>query len=112
MVHHIHRAMKRKLSLASKDMQQRHLELEQQSSAGGSLMRQVVLGGQDGLVNVLGILLGIASGTGNRGVVILAGLAVLFMAPLNACIDSPATSRATLAETSVASLTAFIVLSA
>jgi predicted membrane protein (TIGR00267 family) len=72
---HIHKAIKKHLSVASPALQQRHLELEQQSSADGSLLRQVVLGGQDGLVNVLGILLGMASGTGETGLVVLAGLA-------------------------------------
>ena len=75
MTEHIQKAMKEHLSVASPSLQQRHLELEQQSSAGGSLLRQIVLGGQDGLVNVLGILLGMASGTGETGLVILAGLA-------------------------------------
>jgi len=75
MVQHIHKAIKEHLSTASPSLQQRHLELEQQSSAGGTLLRQIVLGGQDGLVNVLGILLGMASGTGDTGIVILAGLA-------------------------------------
>ncbi|VVC00999.1 VIT family protein [uncultured archaeon] len=72
---HIHKEMKKHLETASPALQQRHLELEQQSSAGGSLLRQIVLGGQDGLVNVLGILLGMASGTGDTALVILAGLA-------------------------------------
>ncbi len=42
---------------------------------GGSLLRQVILGGQDGLVNVLGIVLGVAGATGDSGIVLVAGLA-------------------------------------
>ena len=42
---------------------------------GGSLLRQVILGGQDGLVNVLGIVLGVAGATSNSGIVLVAGLA-------------------------------------
>lgn len=39
---------------------------------------EIILGGQDGLVNVLGVILGVAAGTGNSGVVIVAGLAATF----------------------------------
>ena len=38
----------------------------------------VVLGGQDGLVNVLGVILGVAAATGSRRVVLAAGLAAAF----------------------------------
>lgn len=70
----IKNSIKRSLSAVSKKLQQRHMELEQKPHDRG-LLRQIVLGGQDGLVNVLGILLGMASGTGNSSLVILAGLA-------------------------------------
>jgi vacuolar iron transporter family protein len=38
----------------------------------------IILGGQDGLVNVLGVILGIAAATGDPQVVIVAGLAATF----------------------------------
>jgi predicted membrane protein (TIGR00267 family) len=38
----------------------------------------IILGGQDGLVNVLGVILGIAAATGDPQVVIIAGLAATF----------------------------------
>ncbi|MBI3412849.1 MAG: VIT1/CCC1 transporter family protein [Candidatus Aenigmarchaeota archaeon] len=41
----------------------------------GSLLRQVILGGQDGLVNVLGLILGVAAATNDTRIVIIAGLA-------------------------------------
>ncbi|MBI2079573.1 VIT1/CCC1 transporter family protein [Candidatus Micrarchaeota archaeon] len=41
----------------------------------GSFLRQIILGGQDGLVNVLGIVLGVAGATGDAKIVIIAGLA-------------------------------------
>jgi predicted membrane protein (TIGR00267 family) len=41
-------------------------------------MRQVILGGQDGLVNVLGILLGVATATQDARMVLIAGLAATF----------------------------------
>lgn len=41
----------------------------------GAFLRQIILGGQDGLVNVLGIVLGIAGATNDAKIVIIAGLA-------------------------------------
>ncbi|MDO8553464.1 MAG: VIT1/CCC1 transporter family protein [Candidatus Micrarchaeota archaeon] len=51
---------------------------EHEKSDKGSVLRQIILGGQDGLVNVLGIVLGLAAGTNDRGIVILGGLAATF----------------------------------
>ncbi len=39
---------------------------------------QIILGGQDGLVNVLGVILGVAAATSNSSIVIVAGLAATF----------------------------------
>lgn len=39
---------------------------------------EVILGGQDGLVNVLGVILGVAAATANTHIVIVAGLAAAF----------------------------------
>lgn len=44
----------------------------------GSLIRDIILGGQDGLVNVLGVILAVASATNDLRVVIIAGLAATF----------------------------------
>lgn len=41
-------------------------------------LSDIILGGQDGLVNVLGVILGIAAATGNTWVVMVAGLAATF----------------------------------
>jgi predicted membrane protein (TIGR00267 family) len=43
-----------------------------------SSLSDVILGGQDGLVNVLGVLLGVAAATSDADVVIVAGLATAF----------------------------------
>ncbi|MFH0831684.1 MAG: VIT1/CCC1 transporter family protein [archaeon] len=43
-----------------------------------SLFREFILGGQDGLVNVLGIILGLAVATHDVKIVIIAGLAATF----------------------------------
>jgi VIT1/CCC1 family predicted Fe2+/Mn2+ transporter len=45
---------------------------------GSSFLSDVILGGQDGIVNVLGVILGIAAATGDSHVVIVAGLAATF----------------------------------
>ncbi len=41
----------------------------------GRRLREVILGGQDGLVNVLGLVLGIAAATAQTRVIMVAGLA-------------------------------------
>jgi predicted membrane protein (TIGR00267 family) len=41
-------------------------------------LSDVILGGQDGLVNVLGVILGIAAATGDSYIVLVAGLAATF----------------------------------
>lgn len=41
-------------------------------------LREIILGGQDGLVNVLGLVLGIAAATAQTRVIIVAGLAATF----------------------------------
>ncbi len=72
----IKREIRKHLSNAAADIQKRHEQMERSDSSNqAGLFRQVVLGGQDGLVNVLGILLGVASATGDARVVIIAGLA-------------------------------------
>lgn len=43
-----------------------------------SALRDVILGGQDGLVNVLGVILGVAAATGDTQLVLVAGLAATF----------------------------------
>ena len=43
-----------------------------------SRLADIVLGGQDGLVNVLGMVLGVAAATGSTRVVLVAGLAAGF----------------------------------
>ena len=43
-----------------------------------SFLSDIILGGQDGLVNVLGIVLGVAAATADAWVVIVAGLAATF----------------------------------
>ncbi len=44
----------------------------------GMIIKNIILGGQDGLVNVLGIILGVATATSSTELVLLAGLAATF----------------------------------
>jgi VIT1/CCC1 family predicted Fe2+/Mn2+ transporter len=44
----------------------------------GARMSEIILGGQDGLVNVLGIILGLAAATNDTRIVIIGGLAATF----------------------------------
>ena len=43
-----------------------------------SAVSDVILGGQDGLVNVLGVILGVAAATSDAHIVLVAGLAATF----------------------------------
>jgi vacuolar iron transporter family protein len=52
-------------------------ESEKHNSAAANF-KEFILGGQDGLVNVLGVILGVAAGTGDAKIVIIAGLAATF----------------------------------
>src|SRR6266508_3762467 len=45
---------------------------------GSSPLSDIILGGQDGLVNVLGVILGVAAATSDAHLVLVAGLAATF----------------------------------
>lgn len=53
-------------------------EMFEKHNRGAALFKDFILGGQDGLVNVLGIILGMAIATRNSHLVIIAGLASMF----------------------------------
>jgi len=53
----------------------RHFERAQSSKAS---LSDIILGGQDGLVNVLGVILGVAAASGDQRLVLAAGLAAAF----------------------------------
>ncbi len=81
-------SQKRARELAEKEMAQH------QATDQGSLLKQVILGGQDGLVNVLGVLLGVASATSDAGIVIIAGLAATFAESISMAAVAYASARA------------------
>jgi hypothetical protein len=43
-----------------------------------SALSDIILGGQDGLVNVLGVILGVAAATSDPHIILVAGLAATF----------------------------------
>lgn len=57
---------------------QKKREMFEKHKKGNALFRDFILGGQDGLVNVLGIILGMAIATNNPQLVIIAGLSATF----------------------------------
>lgn len=52
--------------------------IHEEKHVKGFNLPEVILGGQDGLVNVLGIILGVAVATASKDIVIVAGLAAAF----------------------------------
>ena len=71
------------------------LEEHARRAPTGSLLRQVILGGQDGVVNVLGLALGVASATSDPRLVIISGLAGTFAESISMAAVAYTSSRAT-----------------
>jgi len=67
---------------------------EPHSIGMGRIFRNVILGGQDGVVNVLGIVLGVATATGSSYIVLLAGLAATFAESISMAAVAYTTTRA------------------
>ncbi|MCX6770323.1 MAG: VIT1/CCC1 transporter family protein [Candidatus Micrarchaeota archaeon] len=87
--------MKEKDIAALSAKAQAHLEKERKLKGGtGALLSDVILGGQDGLVNVLGIVLGVASATSDRFIVLIAGLVATFAESVSMAAVAYASSRA------------------
>ncbi len=60
----------------------------------GARIRDIILGGQDGLVNVLGLVLGVATATNNPLVVIVAALAATFAETISMAAVAYTSSKA------------------
>lgn len=71
---------------------QQHLSRERKSAGG--LLSDVILGGQDGLVNVLGIVLGVAAATSDSFAVLVAGLVATFAESVSMAAVAYSSSRA------------------
>ncbi|MGA2462379.1 MAG: VIT1/CCC1 transporter family protein [Candidatus Bathyarchaeia archaeon] len=61
----------------------RDLEAHQRLHSAGSRISDVILGGQDGIVNVLGVVLGVAAASGVPRIIIAAALATTFAESLS-----------------------------
>jgi VIT1/CCC1 family predicted Fe2+/Mn2+ transporter len=61
-------------SLSPSAIRAKHVERH----GGGGALSDVILGGQDGLVNVLGVILGVAAATPDPAIVLAGGLAATF----------------------------------
>ena len=67
-----------KAYLRSEALKHHKLHVEARQASGGPLLKDAILGGQDGLVNVLGIVLGVATATNNFHIILVSGLAATF----------------------------------
>src|SRR5260370_27873281 len=61
----------------ARDAQPLH-EPDEQKGGIGRQLRDIILGGQDGLVNVLGLVLGVAAATAQLRIILAAALAATF----------------------------------
>jgi VIT1/CCC1 family predicted Fe2+/Mn2+ transporter len=72
---------------------QQHMASEKKNRGAG-MLSDIILGGQDGLVNVLGIVLGVASATSDRFLVLIAGLVATFAESISMAAVAYTTARA------------------
>ncbi|MFH1095328.1 MAG: VIT1/CCC1 transporter family protein [Candidatus Micrarchaeota archaeon] len=94
-IHRLAFSQRAEPSLSSHALEKRHHDsIEQASSSVPGLFRQIVLGGQDGLVNVLGILLGVAAATSETRIVIISGIAAAFAESLSMAAVAYTSARA------------------
>jgi vacuolar iron transporter family protein len=71
-----------------------HPHIEAHTLSRGLLLRNIILGGQDGVVNVLGIVLGVAASTNSAALVLLAGLAATFAESISMAAVAYTSTRA------------------
>lgn len=64
--------------LLSEKIRMSHAEDIRDPHRQASALSDIILGGQDGLVNVLGVILGVAAATSDHHIVLVAGLAATF----------------------------------
>jgi len=67
---------------------------ERDHGSGSAIIRDLILGGQDGLVNVLGIVLAIAEATQSRYVILISGLAATFAESISMAAVAYTSSKA------------------
>ena len=64
--------------IRSEALRHHKMHVEARQKFGGPLLKDAILGGQDGLVNVLGIVLGVATATNDFRIIFVSGLAATF----------------------------------
>lgn len=64
--------------LRSEALKHHKKHVEARQKYGGRMLKDAILGGQDGLVNVLGIVLGVATATNDFRIIFVSGLAATF----------------------------------
>ncbi|MBM3229575.1 hypothetical protein FJZ26_04030 [Candidatus Parvarchaeota archaeon] len=83
---------KRELEEFSKKVQ-KHMDEERKGKASG-MISEIILGGQDGLVNVLGIVLGVAYATNDGYIVLVAGMVATFAESISMAAVAYTSARA------------------
>ena len=64
--------------MRSEALRHHKTHVEARQKYGGPILKDAILGGQDGLVNVLGIVLGVATATNDFHIILVSGLAATF----------------------------------
>lgn len=64
----------------------------------GSNLKDIILGGQDGLVNVLGVILGVAAATFQTKIILVAGLAAAFAESISMAAVAYTSTKAALSH--------------
>lgn len=70
-----------------------HMKNERKNTKA-EMLADVILGGQDGLVNTLGIVLGVASATNNSSIVLITGLVAIFAESISMAAVAYTSARA------------------
>jgi VIT1/CCC1 family predicted Fe2+/Mn2+ transporter len=84
-----------KMSLAnSHSPTARELEAHRKLHDGGSRLSDIILGGQDGMVNILGLVLGVAAASGSPRIIIAAALSTTFAESLSMAAVSYTSTQA------------------
>ena len=72
------------------------MKKEHDHYGSGSNLKNIILGGQDGLVNVLGVILGVAAATFDTRIIIIAGLAATFAESISMAAVAYTSTKASL----------------
>jgi VIT1/CCC1 family predicted Fe2+/Mn2+ transporter len=70
------------------------MEKEVNHGKGSAIIRDLILGGQDGLVNVFGVVLAVATATESRYIILISGLAATFAESISMAAVAYTSSKA------------------